>query len=746
MAALLAAIQGDDGPGGTDGPDGNAGKDRTVALSLEQAREIAQRRPADLTEYRLGRIAEWSQPRYRLDGRFVALTLLVDQGEEAAGGRWSARQESYDDLGAVLESAPDPAIVVLGPPGAGKSTLLRHLELDRAIAGLRGEDERDTVTFFIQLNQYKPIEAGLALPSPDRWLAEHWASRFPDLPALDTLLSEGCMILLLDALNEMPAASEREYRERVGQWKDWLLRLTQTRPGNRVVFSCRLLDYSAPLSTPALRVPQVQIEPLTDDQMEAFLRAYSPVRGAEIWTAIAGTQQLDALRAPFFLALIVEQVEATGDLAQDRAGIFTGFVRQALRREVERDNPLFSLESLLSSRDIRRITQWQWKDGYELPERGQLFPKLGSLAYGMQEAAADGGASQVRLDLDAAMDLLDSESDEDIVKAGLAIAVLDEDPAADELLYRHQLLQEYFAARVLARHPKPELVDSPWRAEDISPTVPELLASLSPSDTLPPLPQTGWEETTILAAAMAQDKEAFVRALIPYSLTVAGRAANVPVVRERLSAAFLDELRWALLARSRDPKADLRARIAAGLVLGDLGDPRFERRVGPHGEYLLPPLVDIPGGVYTIGEDQPIIYDNRGTAYTTSAHMPAHPVAIAPLGIGRFPVTNAEWACFMAAGGYDDERWWDTEDARRWRRGSWPTRPARPAAVTGESALLLRRGCSTRWNPKASSPAQKRWNAGSCGWRWARRLSRRLWGCNGAPNGRRNRSSGATCG
>ena len=126
MAALLAAIQGDDGPGGTDGPDGNAGKDRTVALSLEQAREIAQRRPADLTEYRLGRIAEWSQPRYRLDGRFVALTLLVDQGEEAAGGRWSARQESYDDLGAVLESAPDPAIVVLGPPGAGKSTCLLY--------------------------------------------------------------------------------------------------------------------------------------------------------------------------------------------------------------------------------------------------------------------------------------------------------------------------------------------------------------------------------------------------------------------------------------------------------------------------------------------------------------------------------------------------------------------------------------------------------------------------------------------
>jgi len=36
--------------------------------------------------------------------------------------------------------------------------------------------------------------------------------------------------------------------------------------------------------------------------------------------------------------------------------------------------------------------------------------------------------------------------------------------------------------------------------------------------------------------------------------------------------------------------------------------------------------------------------------------------------VGRFAVVNAEWACFMAAGGYENERWWETEDGRRWRR------------------------------------------------------------------------------
>ncbi len=531
------------------------------------------------------------------------------------------------------------------------------------------------ITFFIQLNQYKPDRPGDPVPAPGDWLASRWAERNPDLPALDALLAEGRMILLLDAFNEMPAAGEREFRERVGLWKDWLVRLAQSRPGNRVVFSCRTLDYSAPLSTPALRVPQVQIEPLSDAQVEAFLRAYSPVRGADIWGAIAGTPQLDALRAPFFLALLVEQVEAMGELAGDLAGLFTGFVRQALRREVERDNPLFAIEEVLAGRDMRRIAQWQWRDAYELPERGALVPRLSALAYGMQASEADGEASQVRVDYDTALELLDHPRHEDIVKAGLAIGVLDEDPAADEVLYRHQLIQEYFAARILAREPRPELVAAPWRAADIRPSVRELLETLPPAETLPPLPTTGWEETTVLAAVMAADAEAFVRGVMATNLALAGRCAAQIAARgvgakdlsPPLPHPFLDDLRWALVHRSRDPDADLRARIAAGLALGRLDDPRFERRDGPRGAYLMPPLIAIAGGVYPIGEDEPFF--DLETGDDDRAHIPRHDVAIAGYEIGQFAVTNAEYGCFMAAGGYDDERWWDSAAGRAWQRG-----------------------------------------------------------------------------
>ncbi|MEO8082448.1 MAG: SUMF1/EgtB/PvdO family nonheme iron enzyme [Ardenticatenales bacterium] len=641
----------------------------TVVLTTEHVRLAAQHRPADLTEYRLGRIAEWSQPRYRLDGRFVHLTLLVDQGEENATGRWAARPERYADLGVLLAAVDEPAVVVLAAPGSGKSTLLRHLEFDKAIAVLRGDDAAETVTFFVQLNQYRADEAGQPLPSPARWLADRWADRNPDLPPLDEFLAAGRVVLLLDALNEMPAPSERAFREQVAVWKDWLVDLARSRPGNRVVFSCRLLDYAAPLSTPALRVPQVLIEPLSDDQVRDFLRLYSPIRGDDIWAVIAGTPQLEALRAPFFLALVVDQVEATGELAGDRAGLFTGFVRQALRREVERNNPLFAPDDLLGSRDIRRLAQWQWQDAYQLPERGALVPRLGQLAHRMQRSSADGGGSQVRVDYDTALDLIDHPRGADIVRAGVGISVLDEDPAADEVLYRHQLLQEYFAARVLAREPDANLVAAPWRAADLTPNLRAIIDTLPPGETLPTLLQTGWEETTVMAAAMAPEPAPFVRALLETNLVVAGRAAQLPTVRARLGDVLLHDLLAALVARSRDPAADLRHRIACAAAVGDLGDPRFATRPGAYGAFVVPALVAVPGGDYPIGEDEPLPWSVLDVRGTTEVHRPRHVVRLAAFAIGQFPVTNVEYACFMAAGGYDDDRWWDTAESRRWRRG-----------------------------------------------------------------------------
>ena len=138
------------------------------------------------------------------------------------------------------------------------------------------------------------------------------------------------------------------------------------------------------------------------------------------------------------------------------------------------------------------------------------------------------------------------------------------------------------------------------------------------------------------------------------NLPLAGRCAVAPgvTVGDPLRA----ELRAALVARSRDPATDLRARIDAALALGPLGDPRFERRTGPFGTYLLPPLVTVAGGTYRLGA-------------ATSQESHETEVRLPTFAIGQFAVTNAEYQCFMDGGGYEDERWWEGDAARAWRNG-----------------------------------------------------------------------------
>src|SRR5206468_3277626 len=156
-----------------------------------QVDQIIKHHPQDMTEYNLTRIAEWSQPRYQLDNRFVNLTLLIDQGEDAQGVRWTAPENRrFNDLREVLAARPaDPVLVLLGAPGSGKSTLLRRLQLDMAVDTLC--DETKQVTFFVPLNAYKTDST-----KPRDWLTVEWTRRYPDLPKLEALLADGRVVLL----------------------------------------------------------------------------------------------------------------------------------------------------------------------------------------------------------------------------------------------------------------------------------------------------------------------------------------------------------------------------------------------------------------------------------------------------------------------------------------------------------------------------------------------------------------------
>jgi gamma-glutamyl hercynylcysteine S-oxide synthase len=72
----------------------------------------------------------------------------------------------------------------------------------------------------------------------------------------------------------------------------------------------------------------------------------------------------------------------------------------------------------------------------------------------------------------------------------------------------------------------------------------------------------------------------------------------------------------------------------------------------PPGRPLDTDRVFVPGGEFVLGvdgTDEPFSLDNE---------RPAHVVHAASFWIGRVPVTNRQWAEFVAAGGYAEREWW----------------------------------------------------------------------------------------
>ena len=631
---------------------------------------LTAHKPRSLGAYRAWCIARWAQSRYAIDKRFTPMTLMLDQGDDAQGERYQKKDGEFNDLRDVLKAADskkEPVIVVTGAPGSGKSTLLRRLELDLASSALRSENPATPLTIFLELNKFGQKDL---TPDPANWIANYWAEKTVGLLSYDELLRHG-VILLLDGLNEMPHKSRDDYDSRMTVWRRFLDGLLQNHPNVRVVFSCRTLDYGSKLTTKELpRVPQVEVNTLDSKQVERFLELYSPDNAQALWTQLENSPQLDLYRSPYYLKLLIEQA-SDGKIPEGRAELFTGYVRAMLIREIGDDNVHLQAGYLLHPRDLKCIGQWD--TAYELPKRGQLFNRLAVFAFRLQaqnDVGDAGDKSQVRVDYDEALanlsDVPDDQQD-NLLKVAADLQILD--LQGDDVLFVHQLLQEYFAARHLAERINVvsatseklmELVglaQVQWLEVDIQPSVHDVLQALPKSGTLPDLPTTGWEETFMLAAAMVAAADEFLRVLAEVNLPLAGRCAAQPDVV--VSDSLCQDLQQKLVKRSRDPATDLRARISAGDALGLLGDPRFEARQGSLGRFLFPPMVAIEGGMYVIGSDEGFYEDEA----------PRHKVQLAPFSLGQFPVTNAEYKCFIDAGGYQDERWWDTPAAQRWQRG-----------------------------------------------------------------------------
>ncbi|MFE7133999.1 SUMF1/EgtB/PvdO family nonheme iron enzyme [Streptomyces sp. NPDC057638] len=628
---------------------------RSVALTDEQLHAIRDHPSHTVREYLLSCYARWCGPRYQLDRRFVRLTLVYDEGTDVAD-RWVTAPSSRrsDDLQAVLAGSDSFAYVLLGAPGSGKSTLLRRLELDIAAEGVPSPSDA-VIPFSVSLAEYG-LNTG-APPAPRRWLEERWKARHPQLPELAHFLESGRLLLLLDGLNELAHHDPADLRRRIDAWKVFLYESVRDVPGNRAVFACRTLDYGAMLSSKDVGVPHIRLEPMTRDQVMEYITLHLPEQAGLVRDALDRDARAPSFyRTPYMLRLLVNQVRAVGTVPVGRVDAFAGMVRELLRREILSGNPRTVDPELLTDREQRRLRDGV-RDPLWLPDRGHLVPALTRLAYQMQESKRGEDKGSVVVDYDTAVDLLNglARIAEASLRVGCDTGILDEDEEA--IRFFHQLLQEFFAARQLALTPDFSRLAVPDTVATVSPPLTDVLEQLAPGEPLPPLSTTGWEETAVMAAALAEDPDTYVREILAVNPSLAGRCLAAPDVR--VDAAVRTEVLRTLTARATDPATDLRARIHYGRILGVLGDPRLTRVESAHGAALLPEFASIPAGRHRIGAD--------GTPY--ALERPVHEVRLAAFQLARRPVTNAEYGCFIAAGGYEDERWWRSGHARAWRFG-----------------------------------------------------------------------------
>jgi formylglycine-generating enzyme required for sulfatase activity len=106
----------------------------------------------------------------------------------------------------------------------------------------------------------------------------------------------------------------------------------------------------------------------------------------------------------------------------------------------------------------------------------------------------------------------------------------------------------------------------------------------------------------------------------------------------------------ALVHVAEDAKRPLDLRHAAGDALGILGDPRIDP--------LRPALCFVPGGSFAMGmreEEVPAVAREFGLPETwLRKACPLHDASVEAFEIARFPVTQGEWALFVAETGHPE--------------------------------------------------------------------------------------------
>jgi len=559
-------------------------------------------------------------------------------------------------------------VIVLGDPGAGKTTFVKYLALRLA----RGEGAK------IGLDDYLPILLPLAafanaLQSQDirldDFIAEYFAGIGADLPVgsmLSEALKVGRALILLDGLDEVRDINMRNtVVERVVDFFAF-----HRREGNKFVMTSRVVGYRA-VRPSAEDLVECTIVDFEEDEIEEFIKYWTTALEKQVQgnTAVARAdaetdrrELLDSIQqnpgvrqlasTPLLLTILALMKRQGVSLPERRVQLYDQYVNTLLStwnraRSLSGRAPGRDIDELQTIRILAPLALWMHEvsPGVGLVGREDMRRKLEELFMERNETSPHQAARQFLTDVREHAALL-----------------LERGPG--EYGFIHLTFEEYLAAVALA-----------LKGQGNSATIIETLSAH--------VGEQAWREVTLLTIGYLGIRQQLpkvagevVEALVnnqpgpPGEAVVLAGDAVLDTWPGGVSLQSKEYVIQALLITMQDGEIRPELRRHAGLLLGRLG-----WRPGDIDRFA-----EIPAGEYQAGVKK----DTKEIPYMYF--------------IGKYPVTNIQFARFVKEDGYQTQDYWSS-DGWEWRTGKYDSRTLEAVAHDWlEHRPLVKRNAPYYWH------------------------------------------------
>ena len=319
-------------------------------------------------------------------------------------------------------------VLLIGKPGSGKSTSLERLLWEEANAAL--QDPTARIPVFIKLRR--------CTATVEELIQNFFSSHRLSLKTVDIrkLLQKGKLLLLLDGLNELPDTFATE----IANFRDLYRNTTP------MIFSTRDLNIGRTLGiTTTLRML-----PLTEPKMRSFVRGYLGQEGEQLLHKLKDDHLRKFSETPLLLWMLCRVFAQSGQVPSNLGLAFREFA-QLHDKQLQADSPVRSREQW--SKILRHLS-FSLMQGDDPTELRLSMPREEAENELTNLLQAEGRLNARELAERWLRDLLNYH----------LIQTARQPNLSEHIEFRHQLIQEYYAAEYLLKS-LPKLSDEQLKCD-----------------------------------------------------------------------------------------------------------------------------------------------------------------------------------------------------------------------------------------------------------------------------------------